>query len=363
MKHIVHIVYGFHIGGLEKLLVSTINKLGNEYRHTIICLTSASDISEQLTQPVEIICLNKAAGNDPSIYLKIYQHLKRLKPDITQTYNLATIEYQCIASLAKVPLRLHAEHGRDSYDPFGKVRKYRYLRKLCSLLIHRIIAVSDELYQWLLADVGLPPHKVVLVQNGIDTEYFRPQKDSPTPPNQLFTIGHVARLQTIKNQSLLIQAFHQACKSDPEFCNNSQLVIVGDGELRSQLELEAQNGPGRILFTGNQPKVRPYYAQFDLFALTSISEGIPLTLLESMAMGVPHIVSLVGGIGEVIQSGKTGLSFKSNDTGALTHSLLQLYRHKEQLTRMGTAARERIETTFSQHAMLEAYRTLYTQSH
>ncbi|KLV01003.1 glycosyltransferase [Photobacterium aphoticum] len=367
-RSVVHIVHGFHIGGLEKLIVNCINKMGNHYQHTIISLTSASDdIAKQLNYPVKVIALDKPPGNSARLYPLLYKHLRTLNPDIVQTYNLATIEYQCIAALARIPIRIHAEHGRDTYDPFGKVKKYRYLRKICAPFIHHVVAVSDDLYQWLAHDVGIPENKLILIRNGINTEHFQPAASSrPSDKNvtafpHTFTFGHVARLQSVKNQQLLILAYQSACEQSPTFAEDTQLVLVGDGDQRAALEqLAAQSTSGaQIHFAGSQTDMREQYARFDAFVLSSIAEGIPLTLLESMSMGIPHIVTNVGGIGEVIIDGCTGIGVPSENQAALTTALLEFYHQKNQLPKMGASARHRIEASFSENSMVEAYKTLY----
>ncbi|AJR09058.1 glycosyl transferase group 1 protein [Photobacterium gaetbulicola] len=359
VTHIVHIVHGFHIGGLEKLIVNCINQMGNGYRHTIISLTTVGSIIEQIKPEITAIALNKPPGNSLRIYLDLFRQLRQLQPDVVQTYNLATIEYQCVAALARVPVRVHAEHGRDSYDPNGAVKKYRYLRKICAAFIHQIVAVSDDLYQWLAHDVGIAPKKLKLIRNGINTHYFKPV-DKPASPT-VFTFGHVARLQSIKNQQMLISAYQAACRQDPDFSTNTQLVLVGDGDQRQQLQQLASRYEAEchITFAGSQADVRQYYGHFDTFVLSSIAEGIPLTLLESMSMGIPHIVTKVGGISEVIVEGCTGVTVPSQNHQALTAALLQFYHHRTQLTTMGDAARSRIEQSFSETAMVGEYTKLY----
>ncbi|MBV1842063.1 glycosyltransferase [Photobacterium ganghwense] len=366
VRKVVHIVYGFHIGGLEKLIVNCINQMGEAYQHTIISLTTVGDIVEQLEQNVTTMALNKSPGNSLKLYGEMYRLLTDLKPDVVHTYNLATIEFQLVAALARVPMRIHAEHGRDTYDPYGKVKKYQYLRKLCALGIHRLVAVSDDLYRWLKNDVGIRPRQLQLIRNGINTRYFSPTAChfSPTAnhePRQRFTFGHVARLESVKNQPLLIKAYQQACIESPDFAQQTQLIIVGDGDQRAHLEAMVAEGPlnAQIEFAGRQTDMRSQYARFDAFVLTSIAEGIPLTLLESMSMALPHIVTTVGGISEVILPGETGCGIASNDQQALTRELLHFYHQQPAAIAMGQRARDHIEQHFSEKAMVSAYEAIY----
>ncbi|MGF1723866.1 glycosyltransferase [Photobacterium nomapromontoriensis] len=358
-QSIVHIVHGFHIGGLENLIVNCINQMGNGYHHTIISLTTVGDIIEQIIPEITTISLNKPPGNSLRLYFSLFKQLRRLKPDVVQTYNLATIEYQCVAALARVPVRIHAEHGRDSYDPAGTVKKYRYLRKISAIWIHQVIAVSDDLYQWLAQNVGIPQDKLKLIRNGINTQHFHPINKTLT--SAVFTFGHVARLQSIKNQQLLITAYQEACTRSPSFLENTQLILVGDGDQRPTLEkLAAKSATSNhIHFAGCQENMRQQYATFDAFVLSSIAEGIPLTLLESMSMGIPHIVTTVGGVNEVIIEGHTGVGIPSQDHQALADALLRFYQQRSELPTMGQAARSRIEQHFSESVMVNEYKKVY----
>ncbi|MGR5144998.1 glycosyltransferase [Photobacterium alginatilyticum] len=359
-KHVCHLVHGFHVGGLEKIIVNCINQLGEQYQHTIVTLTQAGELVEELPPSATVIELNKKPGNDFSLYPRLYRIFAEIKPDIFHTYNLGTIEYQWVAWLARVPLRIHAEHGRDTYDPYGKVAKYRYLRQISSWVTHHVVAVSNDLYQWLLHDVGIRQAKLALITNGVDVEYFSPQFRKPSPNK--FIIGHVARLQGIKNQKLLINAFQHACLQDRNFSRQAELMLVGCGDdmpaLKALANRDSQYG-GQIIFTGRQQNVRDYYACFDVFAMSSIAEGIPVTLLESMAMGVPHVVTRVGGIREVLLEGETGLGVESQDRDSLATSLLKLFHDRALRDGMGLVSRQRVERHFSQLAMVEAYADLY----
>ncbi|MCG7586367.1 glycosyltransferase [Photobacterium sp. OFAV2-7] len=361
-KNVCHLVHGFHVGGLEKIIINCINQLGEQYQHTIVTLTQAGELVKELPPSVTVIELNKKPGNDLSLYPRLYRILTERKPDIFHTYNLGTIEYQWVAWLARVPLRIHAEHGRDTYDPFGKVAKYRYLRQISSWVIHHVVAVSNDLYQWLQRDVGIRQAKLALITNGVDVEYFSPKFRKPAPDK--FIIGHVARLQGIKNQKLLINAFQHACQQDRNFSRQAELMLVGCGDelpaLKNEANSDAQHA-GQVIFAGRQQNVRDYYARFDVFAMSSIAEGIPVTLLESMAMGLPHVVTRVGGIREVLLEGETGLGVESQDRDSLATSLLKLFHDRALRDGMGQVSRERVEQHFSQLSMVGAYADLYYQ--
>lgn len=365
--YVCHLVHSFDVGGLERIVANCINNLDDKkFHHIIISLTYVGEFISEIAVPIEHYELHKKEGNDISVYARLYRLLKQLKPDVLHTYNLGTIEYQWVALFAGIPLRVHAEHGRDSYDPNGTVKKYQWIRQLSSFAIHRIIAVSDELKQWLANEVKIPERKLELIVNGIDTDYYSADNCLCSIERDFiqekFVFGHVARLHTIKNQIFLLEAFKSACQKNADFALNSVLIIVGDGPDRDKLEnfVAKHSGLiGRVLFTGAKSNVRDYYRCFDVFTMSSIAEGIPMTLLESMSMGVPHLVTRVGGIKEVISDGETGLSVESGDLSGYAQAMFKLYCSADIRDDMSVKARERIEKNFSQEIMISSYQDLY----
>ncbi len=364
--HICHLVFSFEVGGLERIIVNCINHLSSDtFRHTIISLTDAGSFISEVGVPIEYYALNKKSGNDLSINIKLYRLLRELRPDVLHSYNLAAIEYQWVGLFARVPMRVHAEHGRDSYDPNGAVTKYQLLRKICSYSIHKVVTVSQDLHCWLKDEVGLSSKKLRLVANGVDTNYFRPDLFDDSELDKLngkFIFGHVARLHAIKNQIFMLEAFLLACKELAEFKDNCVLVVIGDGPDRDMLLKYIADHPvlmQRVLLLGSKINVRDFYRRFDIFLMSSIAEGIPMTLLESMSMSVPHLVTKVGGISEVIIEGKTGLAVSSGDVSAYSQAMINLFSGKNNIVEMSKHARQQVINKFSQDMMVKAYQDIY----
>lgn len=354
---VVHVVYSLNIGGLERVLINCVNKLPKEMEHHIICLTSFSeDFANLLPSNATLYSLNKKAGKDFSVYRKFFRLLKRISPNILHTYNLATNELQLFGWIARVPVRIHAEHGRDIYDPEGKIFKYKLLRKCMAFFTSKVIAVSGELFKWLKNDVRLPKTKVFLVRNGIDTNFFIPKDNE----HNEFVIGHVGRLSPIKNQSLLLDAYALACDINKTFAEETKVIIVGSGESEERLiELSKRNGTQhQISFEGAQIDVLKYYQSFDCYVMTSLAEGIPMTLLEAMSCGVAAAVTNVGGMPEVVNE-DVGILLLNGDTQDVASKLITLWQNKAATKEMGQKARQRIQAMFSEQAMVNKYQQLY----
>ncbi|WP_169726096.1 glycosyltransferase [Aestuariibacter salexigens] len=356
----MHVVFRLDIGGLEKVVVNCINRMPDEdYSHTVVSLTTASsDFSSLLNKPVNIVELNKREGNDWRLYSKFFTLLRNVKPDVLHTYNLATFELQFFSWLCAVPVRIHAEHGRDIFDPQGSNKKYKILRRILSRFIHRIVAVSKDLHDWLIKDVDLPVDKVKLIHNGIDVDFF-----SPTDKNEKkFTFGHVGRLAKIKNQKLMIEAFARACRQSDAFRAGANLIIVGEGECRKELEevINSEGMSNNVSLAGASLDVRAFYNSFDVFVMSSLAEGIPMTLLEAMSSGVVPVVTEVGGIPEVVNE-QCGFLYESEDKEALAGIMLKVFENRKVVIDKSKCARARIMDSFSEQAMVKEYISLYKE--
>lgn len=360
-KVLIHLVYRFDVGGLETVLVNLINTLPEEnFRHIIVSLTDYSVQMEARirTKNVEIIQLHKKSGNDFRIYFKLWKLFRQYRPQIVHSYNLATLEYQFIAFLAGIPLRIHAEHGRDIYDLDGSNKKYQILRKIINPFVHYWIPVSKELEYWLKNTVNIPKKKVQLIYNGIDLALY---KSAPQSANEFFTIAAVGRTVPVKNQLTLIKAVELLLKNNPDIQHRLRLIIVGDGELFSMLKTYILKNQleNNIELLGSRDDVSAILQTVDLFVLPSLAEGIALTLLEAMATGLPVIASNVGGNPELIESGKNGSLFPPENVQLLSESILNYIDNKAICLKHGVFAREKIEKHFSLQAMTTNYLNIY----
>jgi sugar transferase (PEP-CTERM/EpsH1 system associated) len=287
-----------------------------------------------------------------------------MRPDVLHTYNLGTIEYHATALLARVPVRVHAEHGRDASDPHGINRKHNLLRRLLVPAIDRYVPVSRDLARWLRGTVGIPQSKIELIDNGVDTERFRPATEASNEAwnaPDAFVIGSVGRLQDVKDQATLIDAFALLHTMLPAERHRLRLVLIGDGPLRERLTQRiADTGlQDRVWLPGAHSDVAPVMRSFSLFALSSIAEGTPVTMLEAMASGLPVVSTAVGGIPDLVQDGVSGTLVPPGDAQRLAAALATYVLDAERARSHGAAGRARIEQQYSVAAMLAHYVALY----
>jgi sugar transferase (PEP-CTERM/EpsH1 system associated) len=364
---VVHLIYRLDFGGLETLLVDCINHMPPErYRHAIVCLTDYTAFADKITRPdVELVALHKQPGLGLGIHAKLFKLLRELRPAVLHTYNFACAEYAVPAWAAGVPVRIHAEHGRDASDPQGLNRKHNFLRRALVPFIDRYVPVSHDLARWLDKVVGIPAAKSELIMNGVDTVRYAPQLPAASLPWAAgpFVIGTVGRLQDVKDQATLIEAFALLCARRPAARNDLRLAIVGDGPLRERLAQKAQDAGvlELVWFPGARNDIPELMRSFDVFALSSIAEGTPVTLLEAMSCGRPVVATNVGGIPEVVQDGVNGALVPASNPQALAEALGRYVDDRARVAAHGAAAREKIERHYSVAAMVGAYTALYDQ--
>ncbi|XXG31517.1 MAG: glycosyltransferase [Ferrovum myxofaciens] len=267
---IAHVIYRLDVGGLENGLVNLINHLpADGFRHAILCLKGHDPAFARRIQRADVLLidLDKKEGKDLWVYGRLWRHFRRLKPAIVHTRNLTSLVAVVPALLAGVPYRIHGEHGRDMSDLDGSNKKHRWFRRLLLPLTHRVIALSQDLEHYLTQGIGVPPGKVSQFYNGVDTDLFHPRADGEPSPfpffsstEKIFTLGTVGRMQAVKNQLILAQAFITLVETAPkELAGSLRLVMIGEGELRApcQTLLDRAGLTDRVWLPGARHDIPP----------------------------------------------------------------------------------------------------------
>ncbi|MGY8870326.1 MAG: TIGR03088 family PEP-CTERM/XrtA system glycosyltransferase [Pseudomonadales bacterium] len=369
---IVHIIYALGTGGLENGLVNIINRMPPErYKHVIICLTHATDFAKRITAPdVKVIELHKREGHDLGVYWRLQKLLWQLKPDLVHTRNLAALEMQALTLLLPGVKRVHGEHGRDIYDLHGQNKKYNRLRKVMSYVIHRYIAVSKDLENWLLTTVNIPREKVEQLYNGVDLTRFIQLDDSvktdvlpPELAKDYLIIGTVGRIAAVKDQLTLLKAFDLLVKSDSDISDKLRLVIVGDGPLFAALKEQVHDLglDEKVWLAGDRKDIPALLRSMDIFVLPSLGEGISNTVLEAMATGLPVIATRVGGNPELVDDQNTGVLVPVGNSEELARVLLDIVNDKDKLSAMGAAGLAKVQKQFHWDITVANYLAVYDE--
>jgi sugar transferase (PEP-CTERM/EpsH1 system associated) len=367
---IVHIVFRFDYGGLENGVANVANGLvGDGWRQAVVALTESTEFARRLSPGVAVYALHKRPGKDFGAYLRLFKLLRRLKPGIVHTRNVGTLDCALVAWLARVPVRIHGEHGWDVADPDGTNPKYRRVRRFFARFVRAYVAVSQDLERWLTQAVGIPAARVQHICNGVDTERFRPARagEPRALPAAIFgaenvVIGSVTRFSTIKDPLNLVEAFIRL-RARPEG-EALRLVMIGDGELHAPAlaRLEEAGVAGFAWLPGSLGDVPKLLRAMDVFVLGSLREGISNTILEAMASGLPVVATATGGNAELVRDGETGALVPPGDSRALANAIGAYAASPPLRRRHGEAARARAVAEFSIARMLAQYRALYERN-
>lgn len=368
---ILHVVFRFAVGGLENGVVNLINRMPhNRWRHGVIALTEIADAFRERVQrdDVHYVALGKPPGHGVRVYPQLLRSFRELRPAIVHTRNLAALEAVVPAWAARVPVRIHGEHGRDVNDLDGTNRRYRWVRKLYRPFVHHYVALSRDLERYLIERVGITADRVEHIYNGVDSERFRPRSGARAPiegspfndPN-LFVVGTVGRLEAVKDQTNLARAFVRALAMSPQAARGLRLVLVGDGPLRGEIEsiIRAARAESLVWFAGERSDVPDVMRGLDCFVLPSLAEGISNTLLEAMASALPVIATRVGANADLMEDGLSGRLVPRADPEALAREILAYLSDPALTRRHGRAGRQIVERRFSLERMVGDYERLY----
>lgn len=354
--HILHVIHKLSMGGLENGLVNLVNGLSaDRYRHTLLSLTTQDGFIKRIRNPdVRVIEFNKKPGPLLASLLPLYSMISELAPDIIHTRNYSTIECQLPAFFARVPYRIHSEHGRDSDDIIGLSQKKKWIRKSLSPLIHQYVALSKDLEKYLIQHVGIPSHKIKQIYNGVNLKRYYPQDLKNDQSLIVLTAG---RLTPVKDIPTLLKAFALLQKEMP----NAQLWVAGDGPERSALEqlthhLQLQE---QVRFLGQREDLSQLMAQANIYVQSSLFEGISNTLLEAMASGLPIVATEVGGNSELIMHRQHGFLVPKKAPIQLADAMISVASSPGLKRQLAHASRLRAQTYFDLNSMIEQYDALY----
>lgn len=362
---IAHVLPSFQMGGQERVALDLARTQRREGHHVVAFALDPRAGGEGALAPafraadVEARTVAKGRGFRPDLVLRLAVHLARGRFDVVHTHNPLPLTYAAPAGKLAGAVVVHTKHGENP-DRSRRV----LLRRAAALFADAFVAVSPTTADAALDTRDVDATKLRVIPNGIDVARFGRDPDARRRvrrelriPDDAWVVGTVGRLASEKNQVLLVRALA------PSLWERARLVIVGDGpEARALETAVAQAGAGRwVHLTGARADVARLLEAFDVFALPSLSEGLPLVILEAMATGLPVVASAVGGLPDVVAPGETGYLVPSGDERALREHLLALAADPRRAQAMGARARELAAAHHSLERMSGEYMELYTE--
>jgi glycosyltransferase involved in cell wall biosynthesis len=265
----------------------------------------------------------------------------------------------------------HSIYGRKDFDRLLAYLSF-YLRCRIQIFLMKrfqkpILTIAKHTRQSLISD-GLRPEEIEVLHNGIDTDEWYTKKGKPVLkqelcfPDDVLIVGTVARIDHLDKD---LSTFYRVAAKVVNKIPNVKFVIVGDGEgdlLNIEKKKVTALGLDKIIaFTGHRTDIKNIYQSFDLFLMTSRSEGMPNTILEAMSIGVPVVSTRVGGVPEIIVEESMGLLAPIGDAQALSDQVVKLLNNPRQREQIAVASRHRIEEKYSFNERVWAMEKYYEQ--
>lgn len=361
---VAQLVLSLELGGLERLVVNFLSTIDRErFDIALGCLEGPGPLAAAVESlGISVTTFDRRPGIDWRLIPRIARWLKRSNADLLHTHNAAAHFYGALGGrLASTRCTIHTKHGRDWPDQPRKV----LLNRVSALFTRTLVAVSDDGREIARRVERVPERKLRVIHNGIDTGLFTPgsARAAAAPfagvPANAPVIATVARLSPEKDQQTLLEAFAGLCK----IREDCRLIIAGEGPARAALEARADSLScrDRIIFAGAVERVPELLKRVDVFVLTSLSEGISLSLLEAGATGIPAVVSDAGGNAEVVEDGVTGFVVPVRRPDVVAEKIARLLSDEPLRASMGRRARERIVDHFSLARMTRRYEALYRE--
>lgn len=357
-------------GGVEEHVLSFLQRLDPDRFATI--LACPPDLVEAFgddlrATPAEVFPI-RLWGWGPRHWRhawRFYRFLRQRRPDILNTHMFrATMVGAPIARLAGVPTVIATFHGREPWRR-GLIKGSYVVDRLVDRFVHRMIAVCESSKRYLTRTKGLDPAKITVIHNGRDLDRYRPP--APDAVRAIRTelgiadgeplVGVVGRLDEQKGHTYLLDALPEVLRRHPR----ARLVLVGEGPLRAPLEQQAARLgvlPG-IVFTGFRTDVPAVMGAMDVVVLPSLYEGLPLVLIEALAMARPVVATAVDGSVDVVEDGVSGILVPPADPAALAKGLLQLLDDPALARRLGEAGRRSTLQRFTLDRQIAESAALY----
>ncbi|MDZ4722491.1 MAG: glycosyltransferase [candidate division Zixibacteria bacterium] len=368
VQTILHVRSGFLVGGPEKLILSGIEQItSSEFQFVLSSFVLKSTENQLLETTAEMKIPIRPISISGSFDLSAIQSLRQIIKE-TKAALLVVHDYRAlvIGLLArrgrKIPI-LSVAHGWTSHT--FRVKCYEYLESRLLKYVEKVVAVSKPKLAELMR-LGIPKEKLLLIENGVEIPPVSAigrdiqLRDELYLESDEILIGAVGRLSVEKGHYFLLDTAARLRTSHPE----ARYVIIGDGPLMGELKRLALQLRIHdiVFFPGWKKDMAAVYKGLDIFALPSLTEGLPMALLEAMSYGLPVIASSVGGCPDAIEDGRSGLLVKPGTSDSLTAAVRKLLIDSNLRKRLGVAARNRVSEYYSLDRYAQAFLHAYQET-
>lgn len=375
MRHnLLYVFDNMEFGGGERVFAQIINRLSIErYRIIVACLPTGAFIEKIKRSGVQIKSVDMRKRFNPGVIFQLADLMKREKVDIVHSQGARADFFARIAAkLAGAPIVVSTVPMPVEGFDVNPLRKLIYMafNRFSERFVDRFMVVSDALEKMMIEKHGIEPQRVVKIYNGIEKdEYCIPDKEIACRRSRFRkefglrddvpVVVAIGRLVWQKGFEYFIEAMPGVLKRFKE----ARFLIVGEGQMEDDLKEKSRRLmlEDRIIFTGFRKDIRDVLASLDVFVMPSLLEGLPVVLLEAMAMIKPIVATKIEGIIEVLENGVTGLLVSPKDPQILSEAIVDLLIHKDKARQMGLAARKVVEERFGVDIMVQKVEKVYEE--
>lgn len=352
--NIAHFIGSLHIGGAENQVTLIVNSLAEKGHNChVIVMRDETGYKNLLSEGIGYFNIAYRTRYAPAGLYRLYKYLVKNKIDVLHCHMYHAVSKGAwLGRLAGVPVIVNSEHGKNTWKKWYHHLIEKYLVNKC---IDMRIAVSEDIRNIRICNDGVSPDKIIVLPNSVNTDVKI--KDNSQQPG---IIGSLGRLVDAKDFGNLIRSV----KILVEKGRDIKLIIAGEGGERNKLEtLIADLGLSEIVELPGTLQSDVFFSSIDIFVMSSRREGVPVSLLEAMAHGLPIATTAVGGIPEIIENEQDGLLCKKSDPEALSGLIARLLDNTALRVQLGKMANMKVVGRFSTESVvnqwIELYGTLY----
>lgn len=374
---VLHIITKFAVGGAQENTIFTCSMLNkNLFDSSILCGTEKDEegnlINAAKYKKIPLFFIPELVRRtnpvkDIIALIKIKKLIQMGKFDIVHTHSSkAGILGRIAARIAKTPVIIHTAHGWNFHDFMNAPQKNFIVlcERIAGKFTDKIILVTKEDIKKGLKEGIENRDKYIVIRSGIDLEQFNPRNCNVELKRELGikkeekVIGTVARLSPQKNIKDFVKIAHKVSGT----LKNTKFLVVGDGKERKSIEatIKEMHLEEKVYITGLRNDIPEIFSIFDVFVLTSLWEGLPRTVVEALACGVPVVANAVDGVKEIIRDGDNGYLVRPKDVDSAAKKVIQILSNRDTAERIRSKTMKGLEE-FSIKKMVSSIAKLYTE--
>lgn len=369
---ILYVIDNIEFGGGERVFSQVIRGLNKERFGVFVASNPGGTFEKKLTEVgIKIDPLDMTSRYNLGTISQLKKIIKTKDVQIVHSQGgRADFFARIAARIANVPIIISSVAMLvEGYD-VSILRKglYVLIDRWTERWVNKFIVLSEALRRALIERHKIPPEKIVRIYNGIELKEYNPDLKEVRSKklevrrelglkNDVPVIGAIGRLVWQKGFEYLIQAIPKVIEVFPE----TRFLIVGEGPLKDKLKVKSEKlkVKDNIIFTGFRSDIKEILASIDLLVMPSLLEGLPMVLLEGMAMAKPIVATRIDGVTEVLENGKMGLLVPAKNPHALAEAILKVLNNKTKADLLGQNARKMVEEKFSVEKMVEQIEWVY----